>query len=117
MQASPTEGLAKAREFNFQRYHFQGIGRYEPDAAYARGLADLKVLADLVPANGYVHGQRPTSVDAGIYGFVANIQFFDIDTPLKQFISARPNLVRHCVAIHERGDAEGVGYAFYLRRN
>src|SRR5271155_2559430 len=39
------EGLAKAREFNFQRYHFQGIGRYEPDAAYARGLADLGLLA------------------------------------------------------------------------
>jgi len=95
------EGLAKAREFNFQRYHFQGIGRYEPDAAYARGLADLGLLADLVPANGYVHGATPTSVDAGIYGFVANIQFFDIDTPLKHFISSRQNLVRHCMAIHE----------------
>src|SRR5271169_417524 len=44
------EGLQKAREFNFQRYHFQGIGRYAPGAAYARGLADLKVLADLIPA-------------------------------------------------------------------
>ena len=50
------EGLRKAREFNFQRYHFQGIGRYAPDAAYARGLADLEVLADLIPADGYLHG-------------------------------------------------------------
>ncbi|MFZ0709116.1 MAG: Tom37 metaxin N-terminal-like domain-containing protein [Terrimicrobiaceae bacterium] len=25
------EGLNKARDFNFQRYHFQGIGRYPPD--------------------------------------------------------------------------------------
>jgi glutathione S-transferase len=96
------EGMAKAREFNSQRYHFQGIGRYEPDAAYARGLADLGVLAELVPANGYVHGADPTSIDAGIYGFIANIQLFDIDTPLKQFVSSRQNLVRHCMAIHER---------------
>src|SRR5271154_162879 len=95
------EGLAKAREFNFQRYHFQGIGRYAPDAAYARGLADLGVLADLVPVAGYLHGADPTSVDAGIYGFIANIHFYDIDTPLKQFVSSRPNLVRHCTAIHE----------------
>ena len=36
------EALGKAQEFNAQRYHFQGIGRYAPDAAYARGLADLK---------------------------------------------------------------------------
>ncbi len=95
------EGLAKAREFNFQRYHFQGIGRYAPDAAYARGLADLGVLADLIPADGYVHGAEPTSIDAGIYGFIANIHFYAIDTPLKQFVSARPTLVRHCLAIHE----------------
>ena len=41
------EGLSKAREFNFQRYYFQGIGRYEPEEACERGLADLEVLAHL----------------------------------------------------------------------
>jgi glutathione S-transferase len=103
MREHPTltaEGLLKAREFNFQRYHFQGIGRFAPDAAYARGLADLKVLADLVPESGYVHGKAPTSIDAGIYGFIANIWFYDIDTPLKQFVAAQENLVRHCTEIH-----------------
>jgi glutathione S-transferase len=95
------EGLQKAREFNFQRYHFQGIGRYPPDAAFARGLADLKVLSRLVPASGYVHGAAPTSIDAGIYGFIANIWFYDIDTPLKRFVASQPNLVRHCTEIHD----------------
>jgi glutathione S-transferase len=94
-------GLRKAQEFNFQRYYFAGIGRYAPDEAYARGLADLRVLADLIPANGYVHGPKPTSVDAGIYGFLANIYFCDIDTPLKQFVASQPNLVRHCRTIHD----------------
>jgi glutathione S-transferase len=95
------DGLNKAREFNFQRYHFQGIGRYTPEAAYARGLADLGVLAGLIPASGYVHGAKPTSVDAGIYGFMANIYFYDIDTPLKRFVCSRENLVRHCISIHD----------------
>jgi len=94
------EGLDKAREYNAQRYYFQGIGRYAPDAAYRRGLADLQVLADLLPASGYLHGETPTSIDAGIYGFIANIHFYDIDTPLKQFVCAHANLVRHCNAIH-----------------
>jgi glutathione S-transferase len=94
-------GLSKAREFNFQRYHFQGIGRFTPDAAYARGLADLRVLADLIPANGYVHGAKPTSIDAGIYGFIANIYFYQIETPLRQFVVAHDNIVRHCRAIHD----------------
>src|SRR5271170_7245443 len=92
--------LRNAQEFNFQRYHFQGIGRYAPDAAYARGLADLRVLARALPADGYLHGPKPTSIDAGIYGFVANIWFFKIDTPLKQFVASQPNIVRHCEAIH-----------------
>jgi glutathione S-transferase len=94
-------GLLKAKEFNAQRYYYAGIGRYTPEAAYARGLADLGALARLVPADGYVYGPRPTSIDTGIYGFIANIWLFDIDTPLKQFVRAHPNLVRHCTAIHE----------------
>jgi glutathione S-transferase len=94
-------GLRKAQEFNFQRYYFQGIGRYTPDAAYARGLADLSVLANLIPAQGYVHGDKPTGIDAGIYGFIANIYFYEIDTPLKQFVVSRANIARHCRAIHD----------------
>jgi glutathione S-transferase len=103
MREHPTvteAGLRKAQEYNFQRYHFQGIGRYAPDAAYARGLADLEVLSHIVPAEGYVHGPEPTSIDAGIYGFIANIYFYAIDTPLKQFVCSRQNLVRHCTDIH-----------------
>ena len=94
--------LAKAREFNAQRYHFQGIGRYTPDAAYARGLADLDVLDHVISDEGYVHGAKPTRIDAGLYGFIANIHFYDIDTPLKQFVAAHPKLVNHCMAIHNK---------------
>jgi glutathione S-transferase len=98
--ALTADGLQKAREFNFQRYHFQGIGRYAPDAAYARGLADLKVLADVIPASGYVHGETPCTIDAAIYGFIANIYFYAIDTPLKQYVVSQPSLVRHTNDIH-----------------
>jgi glutathione S-transferase len=93
-------GLAKARDFNAQRYYFQGIGRYTPDEAYRRGLADLDALDDIVSSGTYVHGAQPTSVDAGIYGFIANIHFSDIQTPLKELASSRPSLVRHCLAVH-----------------
>lgn len=101
------EGLLKAQAFNAQRYHYQGIGRYTPEQAYARGLADLQVLAEIVPMNGFVDGERPTSCDAGIYGFIANIYFFPIPTPLKAFVDAHPNLVRHCEAIHAAIGSKG----------
>lgn len=95
------EGLAAAKAFNAKRYYYQGIGRYEPDQAMARGLADLQVLANLIPAAGFVHGPKPSTIDAGIYGFIANIYFYDIDTPLKKFVVAHDNMVRHCRAIHD----------------
>ena len=58
------------------------------------------MLTDLIPAQGYVHGERPTSIDAGIYGFIANIYFYEIDTPLRQFVMSQQNIVRHGRAIH-----------------
>jgi glutathione S-transferase len=95
------QSLEKARKYNFERYYYQGIGRYEPDAVFARGVSDLQALANLLPDRGFLFGAQPTSIDAGIYGFLANIYFYKIDTPLKTFVLSRPNLVRHCNAIHD----------------
>ncbi len=94
------EALEAARKYNFQRYYYQGIGRYEPAAVYERGIADLKTLANLMPESGYLFGPRPGSIDAAAYGFVANIYFYGIDTPLKACVASHPNLVRHCTELH-----------------
>ncbi len=96
-----TEGMEAAQKFNFQRYHYQGIGRYEPQDVYKRGIADLTAVAGLIGERGFLFGPQPTSIDAGVYGFVANIYFYDIDTPLKAFVASHRDLVRHCNAIHE----------------
>jgi len=101
-----TADLDKARAYNGERYHFQGIGRYAPEDAYARGIADLEVLARLIPATGFVHGSAPTSIDAGIYGFIANIYYYAIDTPLKACVTSHAQLVRHCEAMHTAVSAE-----------
>ncbi|MBT2794765.1 glutathione S-transferase family protein [Paraburkholderia strydomiana] len=94
--------LEAAREYNRLRYHYQGIGRYEPEQIYARGIGSLRVVADMLGDTSYVFGGDPATVDAAIYGFVANIYFYQIDTPLKQYVLSRPALVHHCQAIHDR---------------
>src|SRR5437016_6150792 len=55
-------------------------------------VEDLQVLANLIPADGYLHGPKPTIIDAAIYGFIANIYFYEIDTPLKEFVASHLNL-------------------------
>jgi glutathione S-transferase len=96
------ESLQGAREYNRLRYHYQGIGRYEPDQVYARGMDNLRVVADLLGEKPFFFGSALEKIDAALYGFVANIYFYEIDTPLKRYVLSRPALVRHCLAIHER---------------
>jgi hypothetical protein len=36
-----------------------------------------------------------------LHSYPANIYFYEIDTPLRQFVASHPALVRHCNAIHE----------------
>jgi glutathione S-transferase len=94
------ENMETAQRYNFQRYHYQGIGRYEAAAVYDKGLADLQVLADMVGKGDFLFGDKPSSADAAVYGFLANIYFYDIDTPLKRFIVSRDNLVAYCERLH-----------------
>jgi glutathione S-transferase len=92
--------LEQAQQYNFQRYHYQGIGRFEPDQVYARGRADLEALAESLGESPFIFGQTVRSTDAGLYGFLANIYFYPIETPLKTFLSSKANLVRHCERMH-----------------
>jgi hypothetical protein len=36
-----------------------------------------------------------------LYEFIANIYFYEIETPLRQFVVSHDNIVRHCRAIHD----------------
>ena len=62
-------------------------------------MADLQVLSNLIDDDRFLFGAEPASTDASVYGFVANIYFYDIDTPLKRFVLSQTRLVRHCNAM------------------
>jgi glutathione S-transferase len=92
--------LEAAREYNKLRYHYQGIGRFEPDQIYARGVEDLCAIGDILKDSTFAFSDKPTGIDAAIYGFTANIYFYNIDTPLKKCVLSQPHMVRHCEAVH-----------------
>ncbi|ANN65414.1 glutathione S-transferase C-terminal domain-containing protein [Bordetella bronchialis] len=96
------DALDAAREYNRLRYHYQGVGRYEPGQVYARGVADLRAAADVLGDKRFVFGDTPSTADAALFGFVANIYFYDIDTPLKRYVLSRPELVGHCTRMREQ---------------
>jgi hypothetical protein len=55
---------------------------------------------NLIPASAYRYGSKRTSIEAGIYGFISNIYFCDIEMPPRRFVTAHQNVVRHCEASH-----------------
>ena len=56
------DSLEAARTYNFQRYYYQGIGRYEPDAVYERGVADIETLANIKPTVVTFSDQSPPAL-------------------------------------------------------
>ncbi len=61
----------------------QGTLRHGRDEIYALGCADLDALANSLGDRPFYLTDRPTSVDACVHAFVANILKPPIDTPLK----------------------------------
>jgi Glutathione S-transferase, C-terminal domain len=85
-----------------------GVTTSRASDAYARGIADLQVLANLLPASGFLFGAKPSSIDAAIYGFTANIYFYEIDTPLKRifsFLSGTSSFIANCFTLHWKAEA------------
>jgi hypothetical protein len=54
---------------------FIGQSAIDVSATAVAGFADLQVLASVIGDNKFLFGSEPTSIDAGVYGFLANIYF------------------------------------------
>jgi hypothetical protein len=50
--------------------------------------------------DGFLFGAEPRSADAGLYGFLANVFSYPIETPLKAHLITKAGLAAHCRALH-----------------
>ena len=73
------------------------------------GRADLAALATLLGEQPFFCGDRPTTIDAVAYGFLANILLVPVETELKRSAEAFPNLVAWTEAAERRFAWRGRG--------
>ncbi len=73
--------------------HAQGLGRHDAATVYRLVNQDMHALSVLMGDNPFVMGAEPTTIDAMAYGLLANVLNTPMDSPLKQFVQQRPNLV------------------------
>ncbi|TCO71282.1 glutathione S-transferase family protein [Rhodovulum euryhalinum] len=73
----------------------QGTGRHAPGEIHAMGAEGLAALATLLGDGPYLFGDRPSSIDTVIFGFLENVLAATLDTPLRAAAAAHPGLVAY----------------------
>lgn len=98
------EDLERFRKYNIQKYYYQGVGKYSAEEIYSSGIDDLKCLNEFLNNNPFFFGEHFSTIDACCYGFLANIYYFEINTPLRDFIKSQKKLEHYVRRIRERFD-------------
>ena len=86
--------LARAKTVKNLQGH--GMGRHSEADIYAIGQRDLSALADFLGDKAFFMGAQPTSLDASAYGFLANLLWVPLDSPLKQHALKYPKFEAYC---------------------
>jgi glutathione S-transferase len=84
-----------------------GMGRHGAQEIAAIGKVDLMALANFLGSKPYFMGDRPTSLDASAYAFLANLLWAPLEMPLKAQAQTYPQLGAYCQRMKARYYPEG----------
>lgn len=76
--------------------HARGMGRHSEEVIIAQGKADLDALSVLLGDQTYFLGDKPSSIDACVFGFLGVSLYVAGDNPLYQYGASLENLMRYC---------------------
>ena len=79
-----------------------GMGRHTPEEIVQIGREDLTAIADFLADKPYLMGEKPTTVDASVYGLLANVVSVPLSSPFKDHADKYPNLAAYCQRIQEQ---------------
>ncbi len=82
--------------------HHHGIGRHDERDIYRLAADDLASLAGYLGDKPYFLGDKPTSIDATVYAFVANTVQTPLETPIQQAVREYPNLAVYAERMRQR---------------
>jgi len=85
-----------------KQLHARGMGRHEEEVIIAQGKADLDALAELLGDQPYLLGDRPSSIDACVFGFLGVSLYVAGDNPLYRYGASLDNLMRYCERMRAR---------------
>ncbi|MCC6750562.1 MAG: glutathione S-transferase family protein [Deltaproteobacteria bacterium] len=82
--------------------HAQGVGRHSVPELLHLGKLDLDALAATLGDSEFLLGAAPSSVDATVFAFLANVLWSPVPTELKDHARTHANLVAYTHRMRER---------------
>jgi glutathione S-transferase len=89
------------RHFSKQ-LHARGMGRHDESVIIEQAKADLDAVSEILGDNPYLLGDRPSSIDACVFGFLGVTVYVEGDNPLFSYAAKIPNLMRYCERMRTR---------------
>lgn len=74
----------------------RGLGRHDEGEIIAQGKADLDALSRMLGDKEFFFGDRPSAIDACIFGFLGVTIYVNGDNPLFTHAASLSNLKRYC---------------------
>jgi glutathione S-transferase len=93
---------ALARRGTLKAMHGHGIGRHSPAEIHEIGKRDITAIAEFLGDKPYFMGDQPSTIDATVYAFAANLVYVPIASPLKQQAEKYPQLKAYCERMRAR---------------
>jgi hypothetical protein len=83
------------RRMQRKKLHAQGTGRHSPDEIAAIGKADWDAISTLLGDKTFLFGDRPSTFETSLYGFLEATLGFPGGSPVRRHLSTIENLVRY----------------------
>ncbi len=93
------EGIRKNVQ---EQLNAQGLGRHTPAEVHQIGSADVMAVADFLGDKQFFFGDKPTSADATVYAYMAQIIDLPFESPTTTVARAQKNLVDYCARMRAR---------------
>jgi len=82
--------------------HGQGMGRHTPAEVHEIGIKDFNALSSFMANKQFLMGDKPTEVDATVWGMVQMAISCPFDSPIKDRVKQLPNLTAYAARMRER---------------
>jgi glutathione S-transferase len=82
--------------------HGHGMGRHSVAEIHAIGVRDVRAVADFLADKPFLMGDRPCSLDATGFAFLANLLWAPVDSPIRDAARERANLQAYCERMKAR---------------